>query len=226
MALINSIISNKTKAYSTLMKKLMTLGITSAVIALSVGLLSVSGFSINPSSNVGQTTSAEPVQMLGHVTLMVTDAQGQIKEYRQGDNQVVRSGESCAGRLIFGSTATAGSLCTGASTTTYANLALGTSSSTISATATKLGNETNVSGLARAAATTNSVADSSGSGATVTLSKQFTNNGASTNVREAGIFNGTSFNTNGMFAGQTFNTIVLNTNDALTVTWTITVGTQ
>lgn len=208
------------------MKKLMTLGITGAVIALSIGLLSVSGFSINPSYSVGKTTNAEPIQMLGHVTLMVTDSQGQIKEYRQGDNQVVQAGESCAARLIFGSTQTAGSLCTGASTATYTYLALGTSPNTILKTSTHLGNTTSLpAGLGAATATTNTVADSSGSGATVTLSKQFTNGGSSANIKEAGIFNGTDM-TKGMFAGQTFNTITLNTNDALTVTWTITVGTQ
>lgn len=207
------------------MQKRMTLGITGAVIALSIGLLSASGFSINPSS-VGHTISTEQTQMLGHVTLMVTNAQGQVIDYRQGDNQVVRSGESCAARLIFGATQAAGSLCTGASTTTYGNIALGTSSTGFTATTLKLNNETSVSGLARVAATTNTVVDSTGTGATVTLSKQFTNAGASQNIREAGVFNSTTSNTNGMFAGQSFSTIVLNTNDALTVTWTITVGTS
>lgn len=225
MDLINSITPNKLNRIYLGMQKRMTLGITGAVIALTIGLLSASGFSTNPSS-VGYTTSAEHTQMLGHVTLMVTNAQGQVIDYRQGDNQVVRSGESCAARLIFGATQTAGSLCTGASTTTYGNIALGTSATGFSATSLKLNNETNVSGLARAAATTNTAADSSGSGAVVTLSKQFTNGGASTNVREAGVFNSTSFNTNGMFSGQTFSTIVLNNGDALTVTWTINVGTQ
>lgn len=209
------------------MKKLKTLGIISAVIALSVGILGTNVFSIISLPSMGHTSVSSGMPMLGHVTLMVTDVQGHIKEYRQGDNTVVTIGKSCVGARIFGPSSTA---CASPGTTSYNVLAVGTGGSPPTQPATSairlVTETTSPSSMVRGTATTDTMVDATGAtAAIVTLSKQFTNNAAGTiNVNEAGVFNGTTVASAGMFSAQTFTAIGLNQNDALTVTWTINVG--
>ena len=209
------------------MKQLQTLGILGIVIALSAGVLGTNGFSIMSSSTAGHTSISSGMPMLGHVTLVVTDAQGHIKEYRQGDNTVVTIGKSCVAARIFGSTSIA---CASPGTTSYDVLAVGTGGSPQTQPATSANRlvteTTSPTQMARGVANIDTMVDASGAtGAIVTLSKQFTNNAAGTiNVNEAGVFNGTTVASAGMFSAQTFTAIGLNQNDALTVTWTVNVG--
>ena len=209
------------------MNKNRTIGIYGAVIALSVGLLGAYGIMAPSASGTDQSTS-QSLGLLGHVTLTVTDPQGHIKEYRQGDNTVVNTSKSCTAKILFGGTST---LCACPGTATWDTIGVGSGGSPPTqplTNATRLVTEYTSHGLNRAAATGHTVTltDATGStGAKETIQSTFTNNDTSSHaINEAGLFNGTSLTSNGMFAAQTFTAVTLNQNDALTVKWTITVG--
>lgn len=213
----------------TNMQRLHSIGLYSAIAAIAVGVLAVYGL---PSmvSNPANTYNTNPQElgMLGHVTLIVTDPQGNIKDYRQGDNTVITTSKSCTAKILFGGTST---LCASPGTATWTTIGIGSGGSPPTQpadTVTRLVTEYTSFGLNRAAATGTSetLTDAStGVGAKAVIQGTFTNTDTgSHSVNEAGLFNGTSTTTSGMFAAQTFTAISLNQNDALTVKWTITVG--
>lgn len=213
----------------TNMQKLHGIGLYSAIAAIAVGVLAAYGLPsmVSNSANTYSTNSQE-LGMLGHVTLIVTDPQGNIKDYRQGDNTVITTSKSCTAKILFGGTST---LCASPGTATWTTIGIGSGGSPPTQpadTVTRLVTEYSSFGLNRAAATgTSSVLTdaSTGVGAKAVIQGTFTNTDTSTHaVNEAGLFNGTSLTTSGMFAAQTFTAISLNQNDALTVKWTITVG--
>ncbi len=183
----------------------------------------------------------------GHVTTIVRDSQGNIKEYRQSDNLIVNQGENCALKLLFQTaTGAAGAnVCAGANTQGFKFIEIGNVSASQSGTpptplstdvrlygshnATTAGNNP---GLVRKVATTvtwsNNTSSTSSSAASVVLAATFTNSGSSSKtVNESGLFNstmGTNGDTDAIFARQTFSTITLSANDSLTVQWTVNIG--
>lgn len=166
--------------------------------------------------------------MLGHVTLIVTDKQGDIKDYRQGDNTVIQTSKSCTAKILFGGTS---AQCASPGTAVWTQIGIGSGGSppTQPTDAVKrLVTEYSSFGLDRASAAspTSVLTDaSSGVGAKSVIQATFTNTDTGAHsVNEAALFNGTSLASSGMFAAQTFTAISLNQNDALTVKWTITVG--
>lgn len=209
------------------MQRYTTIGLLSAIV-LSVGILGVYGFTSMPSTLKAQsdTQNMGAVPMLGHVTLTVTDPQGNILAYHQGDNVVVNQAEDCLSAKVFGIASPQCSV--SGSSAVYNVIAIGNASSP-SATKTDTGLTTEITnaGLGRATAGTQSETDATG-GAPVSdvLQQQFTNIGGTHTITEAGLFNSTSVSaTKGMFAHQVFTGIALNTGDSLTVKWTITMGT-
>ena len=213
----------------TNMQKLRSIGLYSAIVAIAVGVLAAYGLPnmVSNSANT-YTTNSQELGMLGHVTLIVTDPQGNIKDYRQGDNTVITTSKSCTAKILFGGTST---LCASPGTATWTTIGIGSGGSPPTQpadTVTRLVTEYSSFGLNRAAATGTSAVltdASTGVGAKSVIQATFTNTDSSShNVNEAGLFNGTSLTTSGMFAAQTFTAISLNQNDALTVKWTITVG--
>lgn len=218
-------------------------GVSLAVVAglFGSGLLGVS------ITKADQTDLSTTGLITGHVTTIVRDSQGNIKEYRQSDNLIVNQGENCALKLLFqATTGAAGStVCAGANTVGFRFIEIGNVSATQSGTpanpistdfrlygshnATTTGNNP---GLVRKEATTvtwsNNTSATSSTGASVILSATFTNSGSSSKtVNESGLFNttlGASGATDAMFARQTFSTITLAASDSLTVQWTVTVG--
>ena len=198
------------------------IGLFSLVVAVSVGALGAYGFS--STSQALQSVSPEiqaGAPIMGHITLTATDSSGHIKQYVQTDNIVTSQGQDCANKSLFGTTLTA---CP-ASPGTYTVIAIGTGSTAAAKTDTKLVTELSGSGLTRAAGTANVTAATGGAGSQVSVIKTFTNTGSSQTVQEAGLFNDTTTTTDSLFARQVISpSITLNTNDALTVKWTITLG--
>ena len=211
------------------MQKLRSIGLYSAIVAIAVGVLAAYGLPSMVSNSANTyTTNSQELGMLGHVTLIVTDPQGNIKDYRQGDNTVITTSKSCTAKILFGGTST---LCASPGTATWTTIGIGSGGSPPTQpadTVTRLVSEYSSFGLDRASATGTSAVltdASTGVGAKSVIQATFTNsNAAAKSVNEAGLFNGTSLTTSGMFAAQTFTAISLNQNDALTVKWTITVG--
>lgn len=206
-----------------------SIGLYGAIIALSVGVLGVYGFqSFNLGESQTSSTNSESSGIAGHVTMFVTDPDGRITTYRQSDNVVVSQGQDCAAKALF--TLTTGSFadCTGAITGgSFTVMALGTGTNGNTKSDTALNVETSATGLARVAATTvNATAATGSAGAKVSLSNTFTNtSGGTVVISEAGLFNSTSRTSDGMFAEEPVSpSISLNNNDALTVKWTITLG--
>ena len=84
------------------MKRAITIGLLGAILAVAVGFISTNAISATPFLIAGnQVGPNESVYMLGHVEYTVRDAQGQIKQYTQGDNAIVESGKDCSAQRIF-----------------------------------------------------------------------------------------------------------------------------
>ncbi len=216
----------------------LVLGVSLAVVA---GLFSATIFGVGPIKNTIQAAPGAAGLFMGHVTLTVTDTDGNIKAYRQTDNLVVNQGENCALKLLFQEVpgaAVSGTDpdCAGANTKGYKIIAIGNATNAVASDHAKLGsiypvttNSTHITGLVPKQTTTTTWTNSTGSGAgttaSVVQSATFTNtSGNAQTVTESGLFNSTDESTNSMFARQTFTSVSLNANDALTVQWTVTLG--
>lgn len=159
---------------------------------------------------------------LGHVEMMVTDANGNLKHYQQTDNVVTNKGLECAIKNLFGTGTTTGTpLCTVPSTTaTFNNIALGDDGTTALVAQTGLiGNE-----VARDPADS---ADWSVANEQLTLVLACVTgtdcglaNGET--VAETGLFDSPTDGAGNMFARQGLNSITVVTGDTVTITWTIT----
>lgn len=210
------------------MKSTITIVVIAAVIATGAGFLGYSFASNQPSPNQSLITSA---MMNGHIQLIVTDSDGQIKAYRQTDNAITTKAENCVAKVLFkGPSSGTGAGCTGALTNPFTYIAVGTSSASETNTNTDLGTELAASGLSRALATTVTITNSTTGGtgsssASVAISKAFSVTGSQT-VTEAGLFNDTlaNANTDAMFARKVFTGVSVANGDTLTVSWTINIG--
>lgn len=200
-----------------------SIGLYSAIIALSIGVLGVYGFqSFNLGESQTSSINSEGSHIAGHVTMFVTDPDGKITSYRQSDNIIVNQGADCANKALFAPSSGITTTCSG-SPGTFNVLALGTGTNGNARGDTALNAETTATGLARATASTvNATAAPGGGTSKVSLSNTFTNtSGGTVTITEAGLFNSTNKNTDGMFAEEPVSSIALNNNDALTVKWTI-----
>lgn len=203
-----------------------SIGLYSAIIALSIGVLGVYGFqSFNLGESQTSSTNLEGSHVAGHVTMFATAADGRITAYRQSDNLITDQGADCVNKALFAPSSGITTTCSG-SPGTFNVIALGTGTAGTSRADLALGTETSATGLARATGTTNATSDSatSSSGSSkVSVQNTFTNtSGGTVTITEAGLFNSTNKNIDGMFAEEPISpSIALNNNDALTVKWTI-----
>jgi hypothetical protein len=213
----------------------LVLGVALAVVA---GLFSSTIFGLVGTKTDAQTNPSAVAMITGHVETIVTDAIGNVKEYRQSDNLIVNQGENCVLKMLFGaaggdSVGTGTNTCTGEINAGFRVIAIG--NSTIAAgnsNSTLLAEYTAANGnaaLARTTATTitltNSTAATGVSQATALLEATFTNGGSNgQTVNESGLFNSTDLSTDGMFARQQFTGVSLNNGDSLTVRWTVNIG--
>lgn len=194
------------------------------IIAFSIGVLGEYGLqSFNLGESSTSSTNSEGSHIAGHVTMFVTAPNGMITTYRQSDNIIVNHGVDCAIKTLFAPTSGIENSCTG-SPGAFNVIALGTGTNGNTRTDTALNTETSATGLTRAVASTvNATAAPSGGTSKVSLSNTFTNtSGETVTITEAGLFNSTNKNNNGMFAEEPISpNVKLNNNDALTIKWTI-----
>jgi len=195
-----------------------------AIVAVASG-----GFFTLVEQDVQATPSAtsEQGQIIGHVTLVLTDEDGNIKAYRQTDNAVHDDGFNQIIDDAFGSSA-----CAACGATTQNFNAIGIGTGTPGATSTNdLGvplDTVGGSGCNRFANTAVSTTDSF----IVTMSTSFGGGGSTADVdsadciaavTEAGLFNSVTDSTDQMFAAQGFSAInIASATDELTVTWVLT----
>ena len=212
--------------------KLLTIALV-AIVAVSAGLV---GYASSTSEVVSPATSfASSALVSGQLTLELRDSEGNLKAYRQSDNVITRNGEDCAAKALFAPArynaggVTSGSTCVGALTVPFSFIALGTGTTAETNNDVDLQAQTAVSGLTIASGTV-SFTNSTGGATTATgasvisIAKTFTAAAGPTTISEAGLFNGTTASTNGIFAHKTFTGIVVNNGDSLAVTWTINIG--
>ena len=210
-----------------------------------IAVAAVAALGANAFANNGLTSSnslAETGLAMGHVELILRDADGMIKEYKQFDNVVTNVGDSCASELLFGDEGV--STCAGAAFNkigiingTY-SLAEGSTMSTAAAAGTG-GN--NIMAIVDAVATVPPTAGTQGTDTTIVNSGHlfnFVDNQNDTNV--TGVILVDALCTESVVAGQEggcatkpaageifatqSTTLAVSGGDTLEVTWTITVG--
>jgi hypothetical protein len=207
----------------------LVLGVALAVVA---GLFSSTIFGLVGTKTDAQTSASTSALFNGHVTTIVSDAAGNVKEYRQSDNLIVNQGENCVIKMLFGesggsSVGDGDNTCVGAITDGFRWIAIGNGTGVAGNLNFTLGNEY-VANMGRVEGTVdlaNSTAATGISQAIATIEATFTNNdNDGETVEESGLFNGTLSATDGLFARQQFDTITLNNGDSLTVRWTVNIG--
>ncbi len=175
------------------------------------------------------SATSESGQIMGHVTMVLTDEDGNIKAYRQTDNAVHDDGFNQIIDDAFGSSACAACQAT---TTNFINIGIGTGIVPAPPAANDLTAPTGTATLCdRVADPTGatSVADSF----LVTISASFGGSASTadmadaacegTAIIEAGLFNSAVDATGEMFAAQAFSAInIASATDVLTVTWELT----
>ena len=225
---------------------------TIAAIAIATAI-AVTAISINTVPSFALATgsiSPEAGFMMGHVEYVVRDANGNIKAYMQGDNEVVNKGDDCVITYVFGSTnAGGGDNCTatadGFRFIGIGNATLGTVTGTYtglgaSGAQTVAGGSPGAEGIMAIRADSNTVGSASSDGGTVVIKTEnpFTFGATNaTTVLGAGLFDAnctvgsigqcTSTYTANMFSAQALNGgsgVAVTSGDSLDVTWTITVG--
>ena len=209
--------------------------------AMTLGMVSVSGFSQSLFVVSTDTEIVNHMDMKGHITFTTTDQDGNILSYIQTDNIIVNVGENCVAEALFNvTTDSADESCDGTGTHTtkgtpdngiadggFTFVGIGTG-------ATGAGEEdekdtilaTEVSRLKADPADT-TVTVSSGdadSSAVVTVTVLFTADDTEPTINESGLFDSLGGGNNNMLARQTFDNIPLTEGDKLTVEWEITIG--
>jgi hypothetical protein len=143
---------------------------------------------------------AEQIKVTGQVSIVITGKDGQVKDQREIKNLVVTTGkEFIAARMVGTPTA-------------MSHMALGSNNTAAAAGDTALGTELGRVSLASAAA----------SGAVVTYTASFPAGTATGAVVEAGVFNAGSSGT--MLCRTVFAVVNKGADDAMSVTWAITVS--
>ena len=188
-----------------------------SIAAILVGVV----FTYGSFGNNSSSQTYEHGVMLGHIQLILTGSDGNVKQYVQTDNLIVDEGMDTMIDLMFPDTNLNGN----STDNKFKYIGIGTGNT--GAAAGNIGEETLISGCNRIAdgAVTGSSAISGES--TGTVDAQFSGaTCASTTVREAVLTNsGTdaAANAGELLARQTFTAINLGASDTLTVTWNITV---
>lgn len=220
-------------------------GVTFAIVVGMVGTNLPFSQSLGIAEKTSTSADADGIKILGHVTSVVKDSDGNIKTYRQTDNVVVNSGKDCVSKLLFGGGAVRGAagtgVCKGANTAPWTVIGIGNRTGNVAATvaqdnftlsqeSTTSGNSFNARTLGTLDFTNGNQTGSSGS-STVKVTSTF---GPISGIRSAGLyvvssglFNNTAQSTpnaGGLFAAQTITPILVNNGDSLTIAWTINVG--
>ena len=186
-------------------------------------IISVGVFSV---TNTAEASQEEVPGMMGHITLVLKDSDGNIKEYVQTDNAVTDTGRNCLSENLTNiNAACAAGLFTFIGLGT--NTALSGENVGTPLTGTCVRSDASDGGtgdVATSAGTTTEVVTMQVifGGATSTGAGVVSANCQAT-ISEAGLFNSVTPAADQMFAYQTFGGITLLTADTLTVTWVINV---
>ena len=227
-----------------LMKRTMTIGLLGAVLAVAVGFISTNAISTTPFLMAGNELSPnESYFMIGHVEYTVRGTDGQIKQYSQGDNEIVQRGKDCTAQRIFNAADNTG---TGTSVCAFSGdgfnfiaIGNGTQSITIGSDLKQLfdsdgtikgcdGTVVDACEMDRKKGTVS--IDTSGTNTKVTITNSADpfkfNHGDSIDITESGLFDdGTlDFATDNLFSIKSISGISVTSADTLSVTWTITLS--
>ena len=202
----------------------------SAVMIVAVGLIGtnfVTGLEMTDQEKINAYEDSSPIY--GHITIVHSDPDGNVLAYIQTDNVVTDDGLNCLAERAFGA---GDSTCDGGSSTDLFNeIGLFDESETFAAgdvfDTNALVTDGDADGLGIGSA--DSVKEDTGSngatnGVITDIVKTFTAGpGTVTNfdVDGAGLFNAAG---DVLFAAQSFNLVSLNTDDTLTITWSIELG--
>ncbi len=206
----------------------------SAVMIVAVGLIGTNF--VTYSAMTGQEkfdAILDSNTIYGHLTVIHSDPDGNVLSYIQTDNLIAKNGKDCIAELVFGTTLTA---CTMFPNKVFDKIALFKDESfpiTMNATGLDGGVIGAGNGLLDVDLTNNGLKITTG---TVSVNANATNTvGSKTDITKtftAGsgvsgqVVNGAALfsnNEEAVLAGQTFTAVSLNTDDTLTITWTITV---
>lgn len=216
------------------MNRSITIALFAAVFAVTVGILGMNGlsatsFGIAKSATSNTEDALGPI--LGHVTYVVRDSDGNIKSYLQSDNVVTTRAKGCSAQMLFANTTAPVGGCVDASGTTtgFNVVAIGNATSQ-SAGAGDLTLDVSGAGLPTGGdqIKRNQGTVTLGSNTATIQSQAFSFNAASDNtagttITQAGLFDGltTGAATSNMFSIQDIS-VAVGASDTLTVTWTIT----
>jgi hypothetical protein len=224
------------------MKKQTWLAMFGVVSALAgIGIVSANSFS-SPLAVVASHDAmvANPLGMIGHITITVYDKAGNVIEYRQTDNTIVNIGENCVAEAMFNVTSAGAGAdeCTGVGVNTGGNgfadggfrfIQIGNGTAGVDDSAeddTGLTNAYTAGTMGVQEDPTPSYTPSTGVGvsssAIVTVSGDFTALSDGSIVNESGLFDSAA--PGNMLARQGFANVTLNSGDTLTVEWQITIG--
>ena len=196
--------------------KRTTYAIGAIVVAFALVLGTVAGStSLTPIS----VASQDPMQMTGHVILTLTDADGNMKAYRQTDNIIVHAGMDCSADLLFGQTT---GLCSGEAV--WTNIAIGSGDTALDITDFDLDTEITVSNPVRGGTIDAEVAATGAVGAKKTIKQAFAIT-ASDTVKEVGLFDDASSNSGNMLSRLLITpTIPVLSGDTVTIKYVVEVG--
>jgi len=210
----------------TLMKRTVTIGLLGAILAVTVGFISTNAISATPFFMAASDLSSdESFNMIGHVEYTVLDSNGQIKQYVQGDNQIVDRGRDCSAQRIFNATDSTG---TGSSVCAFNGdgfnfIAIGNGTFVGGDGVTQLVDE-----MQRTPGVVSITSNSGTTVVSVTTQNAFTFNHGTTNhpngitIGESGLFDDGAASADNMFSTRAVSGISVTAADTLAVTWTIT----
>lgn len=146
----------------------------------------------------------EQIKITGHVDIVVTDKDGNIKDEVSVKNLVVTTGKTFIAASMLKTTTN--------SPVAMSHMAIGAGTGSAAAGDTALGSQLGIVSLATATS----------SGAVVTYTASFPAGTGTGAVTEAGIFNNSSSGT--MLCRTVFSVVNKGSDDAMSITWTITVS--
>ena len=188
-----------------------------AIVAIAAGTGGIfSGFSVSADNSEAYSESGN---IMGHITMVVTDENGNIKDYIQTDNLVVDEGIDTMGDLIFPDI----NLNSNGTDGKFDWVGIGTGAT--GAAAGNTGEETVIATCQRVQdGTVTGVSTVSGE-ITVTVDASFSGSVCTGAITEAVLTNsgtGTSADAGELLARQTFSAVNVGASDTLTVSWEIT----
>jgi len=205
------------------MKRAITIGLLGAILAVAVGFISTNAISATPFLMAGnQVGPNESVYMLGHVEYTVKGADGQIKQYVQGDNAIVEKGKDCAAQLIFDRGDTTACTFNGDG---FNFIAVGNATGAVDGTELQLDAGAGTGEIDRVAGNVTIVTSGTDAVATITTGTPFAFTGISTTiVQQSGLFDDGAAAGGNMFSMRDNLGINVTSADTLAVTWKITLA--